>query len=157
GATSPLRITFAGRIHYPIWTPDGQRIAFESTREGDRGIFWQRADGSGTAERLTKPAAGNRHIPQAWSPKGDVLLFSERGERTTLQTLTLADKKIAQFGGVEEQAIGPFTASFSRDGRWVAYSVFDNVGPRVYIQPFPATGAKYQIAADRSADPVWSR
>src|SRR5262249_30750383 len=41
GATSPLRITFAGRNHYPIWTPDGQRIAFESTREGDRGIFWQ--------------------------------------------------------------------------------------------------------------------
>src|SRR5262249_51802493 len=108
-------------------------------REGGRGIFYQRADERGTAERLTKPADGNRQVPQAWSPKCDVLVFSERsGDRTTLHTFTLADKKITQFGGVEGQAIGPDTASFSRDGRWVAYSVLDKGPQRVYVQPSPA-------------------
>jgi Tol biopolymer transport system component len=158
GATSPLRLTFAGRNRYPIWTPDGQRIAFQSTREGDGGIFWQRADGSGTAERLTKATAdgADAHVPQAWSPKGDVLLFTDMGPRSTLQMLTMADRKIAPWGGIHAGAGRPVIASFSPDGRWVAYAVAEEGSPRVDVQPFPATGAKYQIALT-AGNPVWSR
>jgi Tol biopolymer transport system component len=155
GGTSPLRITFAGRNRYPIWTPDGQRIAFQSTREGgDNGIFWQRADGSGTAERLTK-SVDEVHVPQAFSPTGDVLLFSDTGGRSTLHVLTMADRKIAPWGGFEGQAGAQNSASFSPDGRWVAYSKGPAADHRVYIQPFAATGT-YQIAVDASY-PVWSR
>jgi len=50
---------------FPIWSTDGQRVAFQSDRE---------ADGSGAAERLTKPdQKGVSHVPEAWSPKGDTL------------------------------------------------------------------------------------
>jgi Tol biopolymer transport system component len=158
GLTSPLRITFAGRNRDPVWTPDGQRIAFQSTREGDSGIFWQRADGSGVAERLTKSAASLGHEPEAWSPRGDVLLFTQYGPKDLLLTLALADRKVAPFGGVEVLAAPlPPSASFSPDGRWVAYSVGDGeTPPSVYVQPFPATGAKYQIASS-ALNPVWSR
>ena len=38
-------------------------------------MFWQPADG-GTAERLTTPDAGTSHVPESWSPDGEVLLFS---------------------------------------------------------------------------------
>jgi serine/threonine-protein kinase len=158
GGTSPLRITLAGRNRNPIWTPDGQRIAFQSTREGDNGIFWQRADGGGVAERLTRPTGYFRHEPEAWSPRGDVLLFAQVGPRTSLQTLSLADRKVALFGGVE--VVSPPTspsASFSPDGgRWVAYSVGEGtVPPSVYVQPFPATGERHQIASS-ALNPVWS-
>jgi len=158
GVTSPLRITFAGRNSYPVWTPDGQRIGFHSTREGANGIFWQRADGSGVAERLTKSADLFQHQPEAWSPRGDVLLFTQNGVKASLQTLSLADRKVAPFDGVEIPA-APFppSASLSPDGRWVAYSVGDGgTPPSVYVEPFPATGAKYQIASN-AVHPVWSR
>ena len=38
----------------PEWTPHGQWIAFPSTRadKATRNIYWQRADGTGEAERL---------------------------------------------------------------------------------------------------------
>jgi len=49
---------------------DGQRVAFQSDREGDLGIYWQRADGTGTAERLTKADAGTEQWPDAWAPDG---------------------------------------------------------------------------------------
>ena len=158
GSTSPLRITFAGRNSYPIWTPDGQRIAFQSTREGDNGIFWQRADGGGLAERLTKPTGIFRHEPQAWSPHGDVLLFAETGTKASLHTLSLADKKVALFGGVDVRPppVSP-SAAFSPDGRWVAYSAGEGgAPPSVYVQPFPTTDAKYEIA-NNALNPVWSR
>src|SRR5262249_34657060 len=49
--------------------PDGARVTFQSDREGDLGIFWQRADGSGAMERLTKPEQGVAHVPDSWSKK----------------------------------------------------------------------------------------
>ena len=51
------RLTFGGSNRYPVWSRDGRWVAFQSDRDGDRAIFRQAADGSGTAERLTKPEA----------------------------------------------------------------------------------------------------
>ncbi|MGE5832921.1 MAG: TolB family protein [Acidobacteriota bacterium] len=53
------------------------------------------------------------------------------------------------------------TAVFSRDGRWVAYSSSDggSASTQVYVQPFPATGARYQVfakPADNPHHPLWS-
>jgi hypothetical protein len=44
--------------------------------------------------------------------------------------------------------------SFSPDGKWLAYRRFEP-GMTIYVQPFPPTGAKYEIASGSS--PVWSR
>ena len=63
GASSIRQLTFGGRNRFPVWTADGQRVAFQSDREGDRGIFWQRADGTDTAQRLTKPDPGALTYP----------------------------------------------------------------------------------------------
>ena len=47
------RLTFEGNVNsFPVWTPDGKRIAFHSSKEGSRKIFWQLSDGSGGLERL---------------------------------------------------------------------------------------------------------
>src|SRR5262249_7176998 len=46
---APRQLTSAGRNRYPVWSPDGIWVAFQSDREGDLGIWRQRADGSGTA------------------------------------------------------------------------------------------------------------
>ena len=34
------------------WTPDSQRVIFGSTRTGSSALFWQAADGTGTAQPL---------------------------------------------------------------------------------------------------------
>jgi Tol biopolymer transport system component len=61
----------------PVWSPDGSRIAFVSTRDGNPEIYLMQADGSGVV-RLTADA-GNDHYP-TWSPDGERLAFvSDRG------------------------------------------------------------------------------
>jgi Tol biopolymer transport system component len=154
GRTAAQRVTFGGHSRFPVWTADGKRIVFQSDREGDLALYWQPANG-GAAERLTKPDAGTSHVPESWSPRDDGLLFSvNRGATQELWLLSMPDRKASAFGGVRSDVFPP-TATFSPDGRWVAYQAGDAGGEAMtYVQPFPPTGARYQI--DRGGRPLWS-
>ncbi len=156
GASSIRRLTFGGRNRFPVWSPDSQRIAFQSDREGDLAIFWQRADGSDTAERLTKPERGTSHVPQSWSSNDDVLLYSVvQASGYSLWALSLKDRKVARFDTVRSST--PVAATFSPDSRWVAYTSDERGSRTIYVQPVPATGAKYQISKnDDGHHPMWS-
>jgi len=59
---------------YPAWSPDGTRIAFESTRDGpDADIFVMQADGSGVVQLTRNDAYDGT---PAWSPDGQYLVFA---------------------------------------------------------------------------------
>jgi serine/threonine-protein kinase len=154
GTTTLRRLTYGGNNRYPVWARDSARVTFQSDREGDPGLFWQRADGSGGAERLTKPEPGVRHLPESWSPIEDTLLFSSgKGPEFTLWTFSLTTRTATPFGGVH--STNQISASFSPDGRWVAYAGTGNV----FVQPYPATGAVYQVFGRGDAGrhaPIWS-
>ncbi len=157
GASQVRRVTFAGNNRYPIWSGDGLRVAFQSDREGDSAVWWQ-AD-SGKADRLTKPDQGISHIPESWSPDGEVLLFSETKDSvSSLWMYSLRDRKATPFSDVNGSSL-PTNAMFSPDGRWVAYQLKEpgSIGTEgvTYVQPFPPTGEKHQIA--QGGRPMWSR
>ena len=121
GASSARRLTLGGRNRVPVWSADGERVAFQSDRDGDLGLFWQRADGTTAAERLTTPDKDTAHVPESWSPDGQTLLFSvAKGSSYSLAALSLPDKKVTPVGGIQSRF--PPSATFSPDGRWVAYS-----------------------------------
>ncbi len=160
GNTAVRRLTYTGRNRFPIWTADSTRVVFQSDREGDQAIFWQKADGTGVAERLTRADKGTSHVPESWSPKSDTLLYSvESPSGITLRTLSLKIGKSEPFGDV--RSVSPPTARFSPDGQWIAYAIAERPGPTsIYVQPFPATGAKYQLIVKGSHTtphkPMWS-
>jgi serine/threonine-protein kinase len=158
GASAPLRLTFQGSNRYPIWSSDGSRVAFQSDREGDLGIFWQRADGTGSAERLTRSEKGIGHIPDSFSPDGRYLSYTAAlGRAAAVWTLSLSDRKATVFAeapGTRREA-----SEFSPDGRWLAYSAYTfgkgGTDDRVFVQPFPLDGSKYQIS--QGSHPRWSK
>src|SRR5262249_8710549 len=155
GSSAPRRLTFGGQNRVPVWSPDGEYVAFQSDHDGDMAIFRQRADGTGQAERLTTPAKGALHMPDAWSPDGRTLLLEVTKEsRTSLWTLSLPDKIIAPITGTRSQV--STSGAFSPDGRWLAYvSSPSRTGPFfLFVQPFPPTGAVYQVT--NAARPLWA-
>ena len=161
GSSAIRRLTLTGKDRFPIWSGDGTWIAFQSMRDGDAGIFRQRADGSGPVERLTTAAAGTTHTPESWSPTEDGFLFSStRNDTSTLLLHSLASSRSEPFGDV--RSIGNrIGATFSPDGKWVAYSTSDRgvtTESYVFVQPFPATGAWYQISqsGENGHHPMWS-
>jgi serine/threonine-protein kinase len=158
GAAAPRQLTLGGANRYPVWSADGQRVAFQSDREGDLGIFWQKADGTGAAERLTKPEQGIGHIPDSWSPDGKRLSFTAiKGREGAVWVLSIQDKTSSVFAEKASTLIG--RSAFSPDGRWLAYQSSESGDRnRIFVQPFPATGAKYSVTGGGHPfwSPVWS-
>ncbi len=155
GTSSLRRLTFGGNNRFPIWSGDGKRIVFQSDRENDLGIFWQPADG-GAVERLTRAEPGTSHVPESWAPEGDAFLYTvTKGTESTLWLFSLKDRQSTRFGNVTSAAF-PTDATFSPDGKWVAYQSGDgSTGEAtLYVQPFPANGKQYEIG--RGGRPRWS-
>jgi eukaryotic-like serine/threonine-protein kinase len=155
GTSAIRQLTFGGHNRFPIWSPDGQRVAFQSDRDGDFALFSQRADGGGGVERLTKSESGLTYIPESWAPDGKTILVTAlSGSTRSLRTLSIANKETSAYGGVQSKQ--PMSATFSPDGRWVAYSAAStDGGTEIFVQPFPATTAKYKIVS-ASIHPFWS-
>ena len=147
-----------GRNSRPIWTPDSQRLAFTSDREGTEAIWWQAADGSSPAVRLTMGEAGLPHWPDAFSPDGKTLAFTKyRAGEQQIWALSLdGDRalKLIAGGNATNQAGG---LDFSPDGRWIAYRTNETNPPHIQLQPFPTTGVHYDTASAGGSYPMFSR
>ena len=156
------RLTIEGRNRFPIWSPDGTRVAFQSDRGGEQAIYVQRVDGTDRAERLAVAQHGESVIPDSWSPDGGSILLSiEKDSEFSLWTLSTQDGRLQPLGVTSQRMIG---ATFRPDGRWIAYSrsggntrtlLLPDRG--VFVQPFPAPGAVHQapkVLID--FHPVWS-
>jgi eukaryotic-like serine/threonine-protein kinase len=153
------RLTFAGRNRLPAWSPDSRRLAFQSDRGGDAAIYVQAADGSGDAERLTRADPGIVHIPESWSRDGRLLSYSVMSPSgVELWLRSMDDGSVARFGDIRSNA--PLNSAFSPDGKWIAYTERGRTGNTpvaVFVQPVPATGARYQISTENEAGhhPFW--
>jgi serine/threonine-protein kinase len=154
----PRQLTDKGRNLRPIWSGDGERILYQSDRDGNRAIFWQRADGTGPAEPLTIPKPGLIHRPCSWTssdqktfvfiqtseapmPLGELFTFSFLSREPTL----LIDKPKSNEDG----------CAFSRDGRWMAYhSDEGGSGYHIYVRSVE-TGDTFKISKG-GIYPIWS-
>jgi hypothetical protein len=92
GVTTQL--TPEGASFWPIWTPDGRRVAYRSLRPSSDNLFWIKTDGSGDEQQLTATKSGKNAFGWTSDGKGlifeqdsgpptgfDILLLSTEGER----------------------------------------------------------------------------
>ncbi len=153
GSTSKL--TFEGANFASVWTPDGTHVAYASARDGGlHNIYWTLADGSGGTERLT--TSPFFHVPEAWTPDGRTLTYSEYQPQTDwdIWMLPLSDRKPSLFLRT------PFhdgARSFSPDGRWLAYFSDESGRGEVYVRAYPGPGPKVQVSAQGGSQPLWAR
>ncbi len=156
GDTQIRRLTLEGNNVRPIWTPDGERVTFASNREETPGIYWQAADGSGVPERLTTAEEGTQHWPESWSPDGETLSFAVViGSEAAIWTLS-RDSEAKPEVFVDEPGSNQRGSVFSPDGKWLAYHSTELDAAQVYVQPFPATGAKHRITQESRASALWA-
>ena len=153
------RLTFdPGVDRNPVWTPDGRRLVYASSRSGGaQNLYWQRADGSGDATRLT--TSPNQQYPGSWHPSGRFLAFQETRPQTGTDLLILpveGDEASGWKPGTPTVFLsGPFTEQqprFSPDGRWLAYESNESGAFEIYVRPFPGPGASGQ--SPRAAAPT---
>jgi serine/threonine-protein kinase len=161
---APRRLTFEGRNLYPIWTPDSRFITYQSDRDGNHGLFQQRADGGSAPVRITTATEDGSHTPGAWSSEGKTLVFmvSGTGTRTSesgVWTISMDGERKPRAFIQNSSSLRAYNANFSPDNHWLAYSAAPglNAPPQLFIQPFPATGARFQVPGRIGANIAWSR
>ena len=148
------RFTFHPGIDWaPVWSPDGGRIVFCSSREGAFDLYVKSASGAGQEELLLK--TGNNKFATDWGAGGRLLLYQE------LDPKTKYDRWVLPIEGERKPAAFPRTefnerdGAFAPDGKWIAYISDESGRGEVYVQPYPATGAKWQVSKDGGHWPRW--
>lgn len=144
-----------GEMSYsgPLWSPDGMWVLFRSLENGRSALVRKKANGQGTQESLVSldyPASLTD-----WSPDGLFVLFDD------LRAHDNGAIALLPLGGDRKPLLlvnTPYSerhGSFSPDGKWIAYASDESGKMEVYVQPFPLTGAKWQISTNGGHRPRW--
>lgn len=150
------RFTFGPSINwYPVWSPDGARIAFTSNRTGNSDLYVKVSSGAGNEQLLLKTEQPT--FPTDWSADGRFLLYNQMDPRTNYDLWVLplsGDKKPFLFLRTE---FAERDGSFSPNGKWIAYTSDESGKEEIYVQTFPASGAKWQISKGGGSRAKWRR
>ena len=166
GVKTPLTFgTSSGQGNlYPVWSPDGKYVAYTSFRDGKYGLYQKSADGSGGETQLLE---GSDHfrVPTSWSSDGKFLVYHEGVSGGTYANGVPGGWSIWILPLFGDRKTYPFLqsnfsareATFSPDGKWLAYCSNESGEYRVYVVPFPGPGGKWQVSRGDGRGPLWRR
>ncbi len=143
---------------FPLWTPNGQRIVFGSTRQGAHNLFWRSADGTGPVTQLSDGDVGLRW-PYSWSPDGQSLAFvyQEPGMTQSFDVRLLAAGSDGAVRPLLDTEFRESNPAISPNGAWIAYRSDESGRDEIYVQRFPELGTRIPISTEGGEAPPWSR
>lgn len=119
GSDTALLFSFGGieACQYPVWSPDGTKVAFVSDKDGNYEIYVVHLDGSGITNLTNHPAFDSR---LDWSPDGTRIAFvSDRAEGDEIFVMNADGSNVRQ---LTDQPWSSYSLAWSPDGKRIAYS-----------------------------------
>jgi eukaryotic-like serine/threonine-protein kinase len=150
-----------GMADNPLWSADGKRLIFSSSRGGHQDLYQMAASGEGSAELLY--ASDDDKGPTSWSPDGRFMVYETRGAATGRDVWIVPLEETGMRNAVPllQTPANESSGAFSPAGRWFAYDSDHSGAYEVYIQEFaPAApgylgGAKIQVSRGGGSNPHW--
>jgi eukaryotic-like serine/threonine-protein kinase len=153
---APIRLTDApGGASDPVWSPDGQTIAFSSNPRGIRDLFTRQWATSGEPRPLY--GSSSTKYPNSWSRDGSQVAFTERGMGRGWNIWSL-DVPTGNAKPVVADQYDDIEPQFSPDRHWLAFTSNRSGRWAVYVQDLlaPATTPRMVSAGLGESDPRWS-
>jgi eukaryotic-like serine/threonine-protein kinase len=146
-----------GNNDHPVWSPDGSRIVFVSSREGgatsSRNLYQKLA--TGTEDETVLFRSGEAKLPTSWSRDGRVLLYTAADPKTKKDVWVLSmdgDHRRTRLLGTE---FNESEAQFSPDSRWIAYTSDASGRNEVDVRGFPEAGEDFVVSRGGGHSPRW--
>jgi len=136
---------------FPVWSPDGSRIAFSTTVPKNISIYQKATAGAGDKETLDNDGTPNFKRTSDWSH--DYLIEVRNANGIWLLPMK-GEKKAFVYIDTEFTEIDPV---LSPNGQWLAYSSDASKRAEIYVETFPARSAKWQVSVNGGSLPRWSR
>ena len=137
----------------PVWSPDGQRLAFASSRDGNTEVYVMDADGTNPTNLTQNADTDGWNL--VWSPDGQRLAFtSERDGNTEVYVM---DADGTDPTNLTQSAGDDWAPVWSPDGQHIAFTSSRDGNTEVYVMDADGTDPTNltQSAGDDWA-PVWS-
>jgi serine/threonine protein kinase/Tol biopolymer transport system component len=141
----------------PVWSPDGKRIIWTSTRDGPADLY-QRSTTGGKEEPLLQSSLGK--IPYDWSSDGRYLLYGMRDPKSKRDLWVLPMTGERQPLVLANTEFDEAQGQFSPDTRWVAYQSDESGTTEIHVRPFvPGSGggANVMVSSGGGYQPRWRR
>ena len=157
-SSAPTPLTYDGGNTAPIWTPDGRRVTFASSRRGQLNLFWRVSDSKVLDPPEWLLTGDYPQRPLSWSPDGNELIFSVTHPLTGLDLSVLDLREPNKPRPLIETRFNEFDATLSPDGRWMAYVSDVTVDDEVYVLPYPRSESDLpkRISTQGGANPAWA-
>ncbi len=150
------RLTFdPANDFFPVWSPDGSRVAYSCTAAGHADILVK--DANGTGEPVAVWTSDVSKYPTSWSPDGRTLLCQQTDPKTGIDVWAAPMTGDGKPYPVVQSPGRDILPAFSPDGRWVAYSSDESQAMQVYVRPFPKGDGRWQVSIDTGREAQWSR
>lgn len=123
GSTEPVRLTDDEQdVRAPRVSPDGERVAFYSTRSGHQDLWVVNADGLSEPDQLTRAAMNvdESRFVHAWSPDGKAIAYFSNRTDYWQDDLWLVDVESREERPLSSSFMGRSEPSWSPDGTHIA-------------------------------------
>jgi eukaryotic-like serine/threonine-protein kinase len=157
--TESRRLTFPPAVHpRSVWSPQGTRIAFASTRTGAPSLatldLAEQSKEESVMNDAAKPLGASQiQLPTDWSRDGRFILYdTSLGEEE--RKVWLADTSSGNVMPLLQNESSQLGAAFSPDGKRIAFISDQSGRPEVYVQTFEAApsphlvGERHQVSTD---------
>jgi Tol biopolymer transport system component len=138
---------------HPLWDPDGDHVAFVSSRLGRRGPLRQ----SLTSGKLEPLFAGiDRGAALSWSRDRRYVLLRREGVAGPGELVAMATSDADPRTIPIPQSQNATEGQFSPDARWVASVSAESGRPEVFVQSFPDGRMRTQVSTAGGTQVRWS-
>jgi Tol biopolymer transport system component len=150
----PNRIVPDGSM--PMWSPDGETVAFGSYRGAHVfDLYLRRFTGKTGDEPLLH--TDESKFVNDWTRDGRYIVYASSNATTGEDVWLLPTFGPRQPIPFLRTEFSEIQSRVSPDGRWIAYTSNESGNWEVYVQSFPAPGAKQIVSVRGGAEPVWRR
>jgi Tol biopolymer transport system component/tRNA A-37 threonylcarbamoyl transferase component Bud32 len=137
----------------PMWSPDDGRIAFDSSRKRGGEIYVRTTTGQGDVEQVYE--TDDRIVLTDWSPDGRLIVFSRLISGDNGWDTWTYDMETAEAAPLLTGPFNQFGATFSPDGKWVAFQSNESGTDEIYVQGFPEARGRWMISNGGGLQPRW--